>query len=77
MTANQVDFTNLDTLDFAKSGGLIPAVVQHARRYAVLMVGHMTREALVATRARRRLHLPHGPPLVAARLRAKLKPQRA
>jgi len=54
MTGNQINFTNLDTLDFGKSGGLIPAVVQHAGCDAVLMVGYMNREALVATLTRQR-----------------------
>jgi phosphoribosyl-AMP cyclohydrolase / phosphoribosyl-ATP pyrophosphohydrolase len=54
MTGNQIDFTNLDTLNFGKSGGLLPAVVQHAGNDAVLMVGYMNREALVATLTRRR-----------------------
>ena len=50
-----VDFTNLDTLDFAKGHGLLPAVVQHARSDALLMLGYMNREALVSTLARRRV----------------------
>lgn len=36
-------------LAWDKSGGLVPAVVQHAHSGAVLMVGYMNREALRAT----------------------------
>jgi phosphoribosyl-ATP pyrophosphohydrolase/phosphoribosyl-AMP cyclohydrolase len=42
------------TPDFAKGNGLITAVAQHADTGAVLMVAHMTREALDATLERRR-----------------------
>lgn len=38
-------------LDWAKGGGLLPAIVQHWRTGAVLMLGYMNREALAATRA--------------------------
>ena len=55
MASNRINLTNLDTLDFAKGGGLLPAVVQHAGREAVLMLGYMNRDALVATLARRRV----------------------
>jgi phosphoribosyl-AMP cyclohydrolase / phosphoribosyl-ATP pyrophosphohydrolase len=41
---------SLDTLDWDKGGGLIPAVVQHAESGAVLMLGYMNRDALAATR---------------------------
>ena len=50
-----VNFTNLDTLDFAKGHGLLPAIVQHAQSDALLMLGYMNREALVTTLARRRV----------------------
>ncbi|HVS76108.1 MAG TPA: bifunctional phosphoribosyl-AMP cyclohydrolase/phosphoribosyl-ATP diphosphatase HisIE [Steroidobacteraceae bacterium] len=43
------------TLDFDKGGGLLPAIVQHARSGAVLMLGYMSREALGETLARRRV----------------------
>ena len=43
------------TLDFEKTGGLLPAVVQHAESGAVLMLGYMNREALRETLARRRV----------------------
>jgi phosphoribosyl-ATP pyrophosphohydrolase/phosphoribosyl-AMP cyclohydrolase len=42
-----------ETLDFAKSDGLLPAVIQHAVTGAVLMVGYMNREALRETLSRR------------------------
>lgn len=41
----------IDALAWAKGGGLIPAVVQHARTHRVLMVGWMDRAALDATLA--------------------------
>lgn len=40
-----------EILDFNKSGGLIPAIVQDARTNLVLMQGWMNREALVKTKA--------------------------
>jgi phosphoribosyl-ATP pyrophosphohydrolase/phosphoribosyl-AMP cyclohydrolase len=54
MTAGDaLQLADIDTLDFAKSDGLLPAVVQHADTGAVLMVGYMNREALRETLARR------------------------
>jgi phosphoribosyl-AMP cyclohydrolase / phosphoribosyl-ATP pyrophosphohydrolase len=44
---------DIGTLDFEKGDGLLPAVVQHAKTGAVLMVGYMNREALRETLARR------------------------
>jgi phosphoribosyl-AMP cyclohydrolase / phosphoribosyl-ATP pyrophosphohydrolase len=44
---------DIDTLDFTKGDGLLPAVVQHARTGAVLMVGYMNREAFRETLSRR------------------------
>jgi len=44
---------DIDTLDFAKSDGLLPAVVQHADTGAILMVGYMNREALRETLSHR------------------------
>ncbi|MCK9367631.1 MAG: bifunctional phosphoribosyl-AMP cyclohydrolase/phosphoribosyl-ATP diphosphatase HisIE [Metallibacterium scheffleri] len=38
-------------LDWSKGGGLLPAIVQHARDGRVLMLGYMNREALQATQA--------------------------
>jgi phosphoribosyl-AMP cyclohydrolase / phosphoribosyl-ATP pyrophosphohydrolase len=46
---------DLDSLNFDKGGGLLPAVVQHADTGAVLTLGYMNREALVATLNRRRV----------------------
>jgi phosphoribosyl-ATP pyrophosphohydrolase/phosphoribosyl-AMP cyclohydrolase len=43
----------LDELDF--EAGLLPAIVQHAETGAVLMLGYMNREALVATFTRQRV----------------------
>ena len=43
------------TLDFEKSGGLLPAIIQHAQSGAVLMLGYMNREALIETLRRRRV----------------------
>lgn len=40
----------LDSLDWGKGGGLVPAVVQDARNLRVLMLGYMNVEALAATR---------------------------
>jgi phosphoribosyl-ATP pyrophosphohydrolase/phosphoribosyl-AMP cyclohydrolase len=52
MTLSTAD---IDALDFAKGGGLLPAVVQDAHSGAVLMLGYMNREALAATLARGRV----------------------
>lgn len=52
---NNIDFANVGSLDFEKGGGLLPAVVQHAGNNKVLMLGYMSREALVSTLARRRV----------------------
>lgn len=38
-------------LDWAKGGGLLPAIVQHCATGEVLMLGYMNAEALAATRA--------------------------
>lgn len=46
---------DLESLDFEKGGGLLPAIVQHAATGAVLMLGYMNREALDATLARGRV----------------------
>ncbi len=47
---------NLDTLDFAKGGGLVTVVAQHAVTGSVLMVAHADREALERTLATREMH---------------------
>jgi phosphoribosyl-AMP cyclohydrolase / phosphoribosyl-ATP pyrophosphohydrolase len=46
---------DLSRADFAKGGGLLPAIVQHADTAAVLMLGYMNPEALAATLERRRV----------------------
>ncbi len=43
--------SGLDTLDWDKSQGLLPAIVQDDQDGAVLMLGYMNREALAATQA--------------------------
>jgi phosphoribosyl-ATP pyrophosphohydrolase/phosphoribosyl-AMP cyclohydrolase len=45
---------DLNSIDFGKSGGIVPAIVQDADSGAVLMLGYMNREALEQTLARRR-----------------------
>jgi phosphoribosyl-AMP cyclohydrolase / phosphoribosyl-ATP pyrophosphohydrolase len=45
----------ISRLDFAKGGGLLPAVVQHAGTGAVLMLGFMNHAALSATLERHRV----------------------
>ena len=40
---------DIEKLDWAKEGGLIPAIVQDADSKRVLMLGYMDREALAAT----------------------------
>ena len=46
----------LDTLDFAKAGGLVTVVAQDARTGVVLMVAHADREALDRTVATGEMH---------------------
>lgn len=48
-----IEVSDIDTLSFDKTGGLLPAIVQHAVTGAVLMVGYMNREALRETLSRR------------------------
>ena len=43
--------SGLDTLDWGKGQGLLPAIVQHHMDGSVLMLGYMNREALAATQA--------------------------
>jgi phosphoribosyl-ATP pyrophosphohydrolase/phosphoribosyl-AMP cyclohydrolase len=45
----------IDSLDWDKTDGLVPAIVQDARSAQVLMLGYMNREALEATLASRRV----------------------
>ncbi|MGA7537217.1 MAG: bifunctional phosphoribosyl-AMP cyclohydrolase/phosphoribosyl-ATP diphosphatase HisIE [Steroidobacteraceae bacterium] len=50
-----ITLAELATLDFDKSGGLLPAIIQHAESGAVLMLGYMNREALGETLRRDRV----------------------
>lgn len=42
---------DVNRIDWAKGGGLVPAIVQHAESGEVLMLGYMNAEALTATQA--------------------------
>jgi phosphoribosyl-ATP pyrophosphohydrolase/phosphoribosyl-AMP cyclohydrolase len=46
---------DIDSLDWKKSGGLLPAIIQDASSEAVLMLGYMNREALQQTLERGRV----------------------
>ncbi len=46
---------NIETLDFNKSAGLIPTIIQHAETGAVLMLGYMNKEAITQTIATNRV----------------------
>ena len=46
---------DIDSLDWTKGDGLLPAIVQHAASGTVLMLAYMNREALSATLALRRV----------------------
>jgi phosphoribosyl-AMP cyclohydrolase / phosphoribosyl-ATP pyrophosphohydrolase len=54
-TGSSLTSADIARLDFAKGGGLLPALVQHAGTGAVLMLGFMNAEALRATLERRRV----------------------
>ncbi|MGB0134730.1 bifunctional phosphoribosyl-AMP cyclohydrolase/phosphoribosyl-ATP diphosphatase HisIE [Dokdonella sp.] len=43
--------SDIETLDWAKGDGLLPAIIQHWRSGAVLMLGYMNAEALLATQS--------------------------
>jgi phosphoribosyl-AMP cyclohydrolase / phosphoribosyl-ATP pyrophosphohydrolase len=47
--------TDIERIDWSKSDGLVPAIVQHASSGSVLMLGYMNREALAATLERGRV----------------------
>jgi phosphoribosyl-ATP pyrophosphohydrolase/phosphoribosyl-AMP cyclohydrolase len=51
----RITATSFRTLDFGKSDGLLPAIVQHADSGAVLMLGYMNGEALAETFERGRV----------------------
>lgn len=46
---------DIERLDFAKSGGLIPAIIQDAQTFQVLMLGYMNREAIETTLKKERV----------------------
>jgi phosphoribosyl-ATP pyrophosphohydrolase/phosphoribosyl-AMP cyclohydrolase len=48
-------YTDIDSIAWDQASGLVPAVVQHARTGAVLMLGYMNREAVRATLERSRV----------------------
>lgn len=41
---------DINEIDFQKSGGLVPAIIQHAKTQQVLMLGYMNKESLAQTR---------------------------
>jgi phosphoribosyl-ATP pyrophosphohydrolase/phosphoribosyl-AMP cyclohydrolase len=45
----RIGAADVERLDFAKGGGLLPAIVQHAGTGAVLMLAYMNAESLLAT----------------------------
>jgi phosphoribosyl-ATP pyrophosphohydrolase/phosphoribosyl-AMP cyclohydrolase len=49
--------TDIDTLDWAKGQGLLPAVIQHVDSGVVLMLGFMSPEALLKTLCDKRVTL--------------------
>jgi phosphoribosyl-ATP pyrophosphohydrolase/phosphoribosyl-AMP cyclohydrolase len=51
---SQITVADIDTLAWEKSGGLLPAIAQHATTGAVLMLAWMNREALRETFTRGR-----------------------
>jgi len=46
---------NIDTLDFEKTNGLIPAIIQDNRTMEILMLGYMNRQALEKTLATKKV----------------------
>ncbi len=50
-----ITLADVPTLDFSKSDGLLPAIVQDSERGAVLMLGYMNRDALRTTFERGRV----------------------
>lgn len=54
-TKGAIAAQDIDRLDFAKDGGLLPTIVQHTHTGTVLMLGYMNRDALAATLARGRV----------------------
>jgi phosphoribosyl-AMP cyclohydrolase / phosphoribosyl-ATP pyrophosphohydrolase len=50
-STNSFTPSGLDTIDFSKGDGLVPAIIQDAETQAVLMLGYMDAAALSRTRA--------------------------
>lgn len=50
--SSRIQASDIDSLDFQKSAGLLPAIVQHAETGAVLMLGYMNADALRETFSR-------------------------
>jgi phosphoribosyl-AMP cyclohydrolase / phosphoribosyl-ATP pyrophosphohydrolase len=50
-----LSIADIDTLDWAKTDGLIPGIIQDARSEAVLMMGYLNRESLKASLERNRV----------------------
>jgi phosphoribosyl-ATP pyrophosphohydrolase/phosphoribosyl-AMP cyclohydrolase len=50
-----IEAADIARIDFAKAGGLVPAIVQDADSGAVLMLGYMNADALAATLERGRV----------------------
>lgn len=50
-----LSLADIPRIDFAKGGGLVPAIVQHAQSGAVLMLGYMNAEAVRETLSRGRV----------------------
>jgi phosphoribosyl-AMP cyclohydrolase / phosphoribosyl-ATP pyrophosphohydrolase len=55
MSDECLELGGLDGLDFGKSGGLLPAIVQEADGGEVLMLGYMNRDALRETLTQRKV----------------------
>jgi len=55
VNAEPLTLEDIQTLDFAKAGGLLPVIVQDADSGCVLMLGYMNAAALQATLARGRV----------------------
>ncbi len=46
---------DIETIDFSKGNGLVPAIIQDADSFRVLMLGYMNREALQTTVEKKRV----------------------
>jgi len=56
-----ITLDKIDELDFEKTGGLIPAIIQDANTGVVLMLGYMNKESLEITKEKREYSLFCGP----------------